>query len=305
MTNAMERRTMTNTLKRREFLKRCGSMAAVPLCSVSSATPFPADRERVLVLVHLAGGNDSLNTVVPYRNRGYYQLRPTIALPESGVIPIDDRVAFNGQLAPLAALYHEGALAIVCGIGHATPGCSHPSSPAIELPGGGVPQRQDDLAQVAARIHTGTAAKICCVTFDGFDTHTNQRARQDALLAALGARLDRFQRQLRRDGTSHRVLTVVFSEFGRRIEENACGGTDHGSAQHVLLIGDRIKGGAYGDVDQLAGAARPVPPAHPLPGCLPVQSGFPAFYSAILRGWLGTAPAPGNADGVAPTPFLA
>jgi uncharacterized protein (DUF1501 family) len=81
--------------------------------------------ERVLVVVNLQGGNDGLNTVVPYSLRQYYAARPTLAVPARDVLRIDANVGLNPALAPLKAMYDKGQVAIVQGAGYPKPDHSH------------------------------------------------------------------------------------------------------------------------------------------------------------------------------------
>jgi uncharacterized protein (DUF1501 family) len=81
--------------------------------------------DRILVLVELKGGNDGLNTVVPYADPLYAQLRPTLALPASDVLRLDGRTGLHPELKPLLALWEKDELAIVQGVGYPQPNLSH------------------------------------------------------------------------------------------------------------------------------------------------------------------------------------
>jgi uncharacterized protein (DUF1501 family) len=83
------------------------------------------DKQRVLVVVQLTGGNDFLNTLVPYENGIYHDSRPTVGLAEDEVIPIDNTVGFHPMLAPLNQLYAEGKVAVIQGIGYPNQSRSH------------------------------------------------------------------------------------------------------------------------------------------------------------------------------------
>lgn len=78
-----------------------------------------------LVVVQLTGGNDYLNTVVPYADGRYYDFRPHVALGEDAVLPIDERVGFSSALAPIARLYEQKKVAVVMGIGYPNHSRSH------------------------------------------------------------------------------------------------------------------------------------------------------------------------------------
>lgn len=113
-------------MNRRHFLQAApgiGWMAVNPqlaLCA-TSATPY----ERLLVLVELKGGNDGLNTVVPYTDRDYYALRPRIAIPREQVLPLDQRAALHPSMRALMPLWKAGELAVIQGVGYPKPNLSH------------------------------------------------------------------------------------------------------------------------------------------------------------------------------------
>ena len=79
----------------------------------------------VLVVVQLSGGNDFMNTLVPYTSEHYYDARPTVVIPQDEVLPINDELAFNPNMAPLKDVYDDGKMAIVQGIGYANSSRSH------------------------------------------------------------------------------------------------------------------------------------------------------------------------------------
>ena len=79
----------------------------------------------VLVVLQLTGGNDFMNTLVPYSNPVYYDARPTVVIPQDEVLPINDELGFNPNLAPLKEMYDAGKVAIVQGIGYENSSRSH------------------------------------------------------------------------------------------------------------------------------------------------------------------------------------
>ena len=79
----------------------------------------------ILVVVQLSGGNDFMNTLVPYTSEHYYDARPTVVIPQDEVLPINDQLAFNPNMAPLKDVYDDGKMAIVQGIGYANSSRSH------------------------------------------------------------------------------------------------------------------------------------------------------------------------------------
>ena len=121
---------------RRTFLKQCGaagvvSIGAVPPVFLSQAmlAAGTAGRDsrdgRILVLVQLAGGNDGLNTVIPFGDPEYAKARPGIGVPQQSVLKIDDYVGFHPQMVGLKELYDDGRLAVVQGVGYPNPDRSH------------------------------------------------------------------------------------------------------------------------------------------------------------------------------------
>ena len=84
-----------------------------------------ASKPPVMVVVQLSGGNDFLNTLVPYTSEHYYDARPTVVIPQDEVLPINDELAFNPNMAPLKDVYDNGKMAIVQGIGYANSSRSH------------------------------------------------------------------------------------------------------------------------------------------------------------------------------------
>jgi uncharacterized protein (DUF1501 family) len=92
--------------------------------SVRAATPR-SDRDTILVAVQLTGGNDGLNTVVPYTDDEYARNRPTLRLPAGEVHKIDARLGFHPRMAAFLRLYNDGCLSIVQGVGHPNPDQSH------------------------------------------------------------------------------------------------------------------------------------------------------------------------------------
>lgn len=152
---------------------------------------------------------------------------------------------------------------------------------AAEAAGHAFEMRRDALQTVAGLIRGGLDTRIYYVSTSGFDTHANQRGTHDDLLNRVGEALTRFQAQLEKDGNAGRVVTMVFSEFGRRVEENASGGTDHGTAAPMFLVGNRIKAGIHGvrpsltDLDQ---------------GDLKHTVDFRSIYASVLNQWFDIKP---------------
>ena len=362
----------------------------------------PRAKGRILVVVQLDGGNDGLNTVVPYRDDEYRKRRPKLAIPAGEVKKIDDRVGLHPSLEPFSKLLEQQRLAIVQSVGYPNPNRSHFDSMAIwqtartdrgqggaRLAGPGdrpspraaratrractstrrsrcrgrsraagrsipslarleqfrrrlgVPEGADAAAQIealdrlarqdrgepgsllqfvercslityassarlerlqqdqasAARssypefyglarrlrliaqlIKAGLSTSIYYTHLDGFDTHSGQLQQHASLLRELGASLEAFLDDLEKSGESDRVLVLVFSEFGRRLGENGSGGTDHGTAAPVFLLGQPVKAGLHG----------PYPDLTRLEDGDPIHAvDFRRVYATLLDRWLG------------------
>jgi uncharacterized protein (DUF1501 family) len=112
-------------MERRDFLKTSAAAACAVLVPRLALAQVPAGYRNLLVLVELKGGNDGLNTVVPYADPGYYALRPRLAIRRDEVLQLDARTGLHPALAPLAPLWKAQELAIVQGLGYAHPNLSH------------------------------------------------------------------------------------------------------------------------------------------------------------------------------------
>jgi uncharacterized protein (DUF1501 family) len=368
-----------STLDRRTLLKSGLMAAALP--AFFGRISLAATTDRILVLVQLDGGNDGLNTVIPFADDAYHRARPGIGVPAGQVLRLDDKVGLHPQLQGLRAIWDERDLALLQGVGYPDPNRSHFTStdiwhtastrtegrwngwagraldrcarddvPGVHLDPGPlslalvgdrvvVPsiadanrfrvqgdqtllQRlaergrgsgtleyirasasqayataerverallgrstddypQTDLArrlwQIARMVEADLPARVYAVRLRGFDTHARQRQAHDALLRQLGDALAAFQRDLKRRALDERVLTITYSEFGRRVRENRSLGTDHGAAAPMFAMGARLKGGLHG--------------AHPSltdlqDGDLRFHTDFRQVYATILESWL-------------------
>lgn len=336
-------------LNRREFLERglaFGSVLALPrLAWAEGAAKEPG--ARTLVLLHLNGGNDGLNTVIPYADPMYRILRPGLAVDDGQIRKIDPKLGLHPALAGFETLWQRERLAIVNGVGYPNPDYSHfrateiyysaepekspvdgwlgralerspkekplravaiakekPLSLASGAPGvvsltdfrqfalpkgaegsvamyegakddpgqrGAVARRAleafavaqriaalqpirnglngplgEDLAKALALLKSDLDLEVIHLSFGGFDTHASQMGQHNGLLSQVGNNLRAFQEQLEALGLADRVVTTVFSEFGRRARENLSGGTDHGSAYPCFVIGQGVKPGMHG-----------------------------------------------------------
>jgi uncharacterized protein (DUF1501 family) len=398
-------------MKRKHFVGSALSVAflggtgASALAQVAGgASPLPAfgasvDPDNVLVVVQMGGGNDGLNTVVPWSDDAYHRVRPAIGIAGTQVLKLDDRIGLNPALKGLNELYKEGRVALVQGVGYPNPNRSHfeatqiwetasPERPQqygwlgryldkrfsgrakpdsmfeavalgdtlpaalvashVEVPaigalnafgyntgrdlaskqsagvlydgakpgqspylamiastardayhGGEVLRKQtaeftskatyatnpfaQQLALAAKLIGSSAGAKIVFVSIGSFDTHAGQRAQQDRLLGYLGDGLLSFYTDLAAHGLDRKVLTMTFSEFGRRVAQNASNGTDHGTAMPLFVIGGGVKGGIYGEHPSLTDLDRN--------GDLKFATDFRAVYATVIEKWLGRNPA--------------
>jgi uncharacterized protein (DUF1501 family) len=375
--------------------------------NLSSSTAL-ADKPRALVVVQLGGGNDGLNTVVPYTDSTYYKLRPSLGIKADQVLKLDDTLGLNPSMKGFKNFWDKGQLAIIRGVGYPNPDYSHFRSMEIwqsaepELPvksgwlgryieqlydegnkslagkigmavgesgqGGGGPMafwtsktvvlsfngldrfqfkgdpampgdREAQLAaarkiygiasanpladyirtasidalnasqqlekissgykpavtypntqfatrlkSVAQLLEKDYGARIFFVPMEGgFDTHFNQLTNHDRLLGILSEGLDAFYKDLEEKGLSDSTLTMTFSEFGRRVNENGSRGTDHGSAEPMFVLGGKniVKGGFYGQQPSLTDLDN---------GNLKSNVDFRSVYATIMQKWIGTNP---------------
>ncbi len=139
-----------------------------------------------------------------------------------------------------------------------------------------------DLSIVARMIAGGLGTRIYYVALGGFDTHANQLGAQNNLLRRYAQAVSAFQRDLTAMGLSRRVVTVTFSEFGRRVRENASGGTDHGTAAPMIVMGDGIRPGLAGRRPSLTDLDN---------GDLKHTTDFRSVYASLLSQWFEIDPA--------------
>ncbi|HAN45788.1 MAG TPA: hypothetical protein DCQ32_04480 [Cyanobacteria bacterium UBA8156] len=359
-------------MKRRDFLGLAIAATTV------AAWPVRAEgQRRTLLVVELVGGNDGLNTFIPYRDSNYRRLRPQLAIADG--LPVSERTAWHPALAPLLPQFRAGRVAVVQNVGYPNPSLSHfrsrdiwlsgrPESSATsgwlaralgrdaeavfvgeEYPLALLGENDERFLQVSARLlrrtpsrldraiaalyetpqglpaservrqavqasrqalarlqqeATGrsqssgypsgaigqqfalvgrlleTQPQVVYLTVGGWDTHANQRPRHQNLLSQLATGLTALQRHLQAQGRQNSVLTLIHSEFGRRPAENGSGGTDHGTAGSVMLLGP-VRGGLYGGepaLDRL------------VDGNLPVGVDYRQVFGEVLTKWLGRNP---------------
>lgn len=369
--------------------------------------------DEILIVLQMAGGNDGLNTVVPYTNDDYYKARPTLAKKPKDLIRLSENIGLNSSLKTLGGLYDEGEMAVVQGVGYPNPNRSHFVSTSVwetadpnnrsntgwlgryfdnqcegsdpmvgvslrktqpesfgaernsgislsapelyrwihggdqldaaeevfaglNAPGmsemmgeaagdsikevggrGGIvgednasylervalsaqvssdevvklarkhnpktnyPSSQlgQSLSLVGRMIAGGMPTRVYYVNHGGFDTHRQQAGRHDQLLSQMDAALKSFFADLKAQGNYKRVTVMTFSEFGRRVGENASGGTDHGQGSCLFVAGGGVKGGLYGEYPSLTDLSK---------GDLKFTTDFRKVYATLLDDWLKT-----------------
>ena len=362
----------------------------------------------ILVVLQLAGGNDGLNTVVPYEDDAYFRARPTLAIPKSKALRVSEDFGLHPNLAGFKSLHDDGHLAVLQGVGYPNPNRSHfrsteiwqtgsdadkieahgwlgryfdsccegtdpavgvsigsPQAPqafaaekrsgisfanptqfrfdlrkasdpdAVEdffrevnemdhqMQGGSIgmidgpagmdgdtldflqrtaldatvssdkvletlkktqspvsypgTKLADSLNLVARMIAGGMPTRVYYVSQGGYDTHSGQKDAHAKLMGDLGGALAAFCADLKAQGNFDRVLTMTFSEFGRRVAENASRGTDHGAAAPMFLIGGNVQPGLHGRAPSLLDLHK---------GDLIHTVDFRNVYATILDKWL-------------------
>ena len=139
------------------------------------------------------------------------------------------------------------------------------------------------LQLVARLIGGGMPSRVYYVSLGGFDTHANQAGAHDRQLAVFDQAVGAFCRDMKAQGNFDRVMLLTFSEFGRRVAQNASNGTDHGAAAPLFLFGGALKGGLLGKHPSLTKLER---------GDLVHHTDFRSVYATLLEQWLKTPSAP-------------
>ncbi|MBI5947987.1 MAG: DUF1501 domain-containing protein [Chloroflexi bacterium] len=136
------------------------------------------------------------------------------------------------------------------------------------------------LSLLAETIVGNLGMRVGHITLGGFDTHNNQQAEHDDLMETLDQGLTAFYQDLEAQGKANDVLVMTWSEFGRRVQENANGGTDHGSASQVFTLGAQVRKGLYGEAPKLNQLIDN--------GNLAYTTDFRSVYATVIERWLGT-----------------
>nr|WP_199076803.1 DUF1501 domain-containing protein [Pedobacter sp. ASV19] len=381
-------------MKRRDFLKNSMLTAAGTFVVPAFIKPFEAlaldelTLYKNLVVVQLSGGNDGLNTVIPFGNDIYYQKRKNIAIKPQELIKLDDMQGLNPNLSALKEIYDQGWMSIINDVGYPNPDRSHFRSmdiwqtasdanqflstgwigryldsncqsckfpyTAIEVDDSlslamkgktkkGIALKdpaalfrntnepffkemmnndkehldednlgylyktmietsssasyiqntskiyQDNftypstgfasqLKTVAKFISSGLKTRVYYVSLSGFDTHVDQTPQQGRLLKQYAEGINAFLKDLKQNNKLDDTLVLTFSEFGRRVEQNASNGTDHGTANNMFLFGGKLKKqGIYNAAPNLQDLEA---------GDLKYQVDFRQVYGTILDKWL-------------------
>lgn len=383
-------------MDRRKFLKQsslASSLFFVP--SFVKAFEQVAQSElgyKRLVIIQLSGGNDGLNTVIPYQNDLYYKARPSLGIKKEDVLKLTDEVGLHKSLKPLKNLYDNGNLCIINNVGYPNPIRSHFRSmdiwqtatdsdkysqsgwlgryldkygthpySAIEINESlslamkgettnaiatqnaralynlskdpyikNVIKHQNDahlsehnlgylyksmisaessakyifetsktfssqteypqnnfakqLKTTAQFINSGLDTKVFYSALNGFDTHVNQLSVQNRLLGMYAESIDAFIKDLKANNTFDDTLILTFSEFGRRVKQNANVGTDHGTSNNVFVMGGKLKKqGLYNNMASLNDLDNN--------GDLKFEIDFRTIYATVLNKWLDVSDA--------------
>lgn len=387
---------------RRDFLARglglIGVSTVLPdyLLRTSLAAPEPVN-DRVLVVIQMSGGNDSISSLVPFGHAEYGRMRNLTRIKDEEVIKLDSELGLHPRLHGFKELLAQGAFAAVPGVGYPNPNYSHFTATDIwhaadprgrdlkygwigraldvgfkgnpdpqlamavgsgqaplaiegqEHPGlsfyqpdafrfkgdhgdknraalyakfnepaaqpladtlsfvtrtavnaNACSQRIRELAtgyksqaeypatelgnnlKVIAGLIVGGLSTRAYYTFQGgYDTHSGQRDAHNNLMGQLNDAVVAFQADLAKQGHAKRVLTFTTSEFGRRVQENGTGGTDHGAGGVSFVFGPGIKPGIHGkhpSLTDLEGGGG---------GSLKFSTDFRSLYATVLEKWLG------------------
>jgi uncharacterized protein (DUF1501 family) len=136
----------------------------------------------------------------------------------------------------------------------------------------------ESLRVAAALIDARIGARVISVELGGFDTHNDQRAQHDERMRRLDGALAAFLDDLAGRSAAAQLLVVVFSEFGRRVQENGSRGTDHGAAGPMLVLGTGVRGGLHGQHPALTELED---------GDLAFTTDFRSVYATVIERWFG------------------
>lgn len=136
------------------------------------------------------------------------------------------------------------------------------------------------MQQVAQMLTADIGTRVFYVQLGGFDTHANEKPSHANLMGQLADTLAAFQSDMESHGRGDQVLTMMFSEFGRRVKENGSQGTDHGAAGPMFVLGKGVKGGLYGERPDLQNLDE---------GDLAYTTDFRSVYATVIDDWLNAS----------------
>ena len=149
-------------------------------------------------------------------------------------------------------------------------------APAVEYPDSSF---GSGLSVLAEAIVGDLGMRVGHITLGGFDTHNNQESDHSGLMETLDGGLTAFYEDLAAHGKADDVLVLTWSEFGRRVSENANGGTDHGAGSVLFALGNGVQRGLYGDAPDLGALVDN--------GNVPYTTDFRQVYATVIERWLG------------------
>ena len=180
---------------------------------------------------------------------------------------------------PGGAAYYDAVGAVEAGMVKATAEVRDLAAkyhPAVSYPQGPLGSALQNVAQLMAG---GLGTRVYYVQAGGFDTHANEKTGHDRLMSQLADAVAAFYQDIKAHGWSQNVAMMTWSEFGRRVKENGSGGTDHGTAAPLFVIGDGVQGGVVGEHPSLTQLDAN--------GDLVFGIDFRAVYNTVLSKWLG------------------
>lgn len=230
-------------------------LARPPLALATPAAHVPAVRDLAELELRVpsgwAGASDALEAIASIGPRGGSELDFVRSTASSAYISAR-RVKDLARIAPGSAHYPEDAFA-------------------------------GQLKLTAQLLKAGATQCVYYASLGSFDTHARQKDLHLRLLGQLAGALSAFWKDMEDAKLTDRVLVVLFSEFGRRVAENGSGGTDHGAAGPMLLLGAGGAGGLIGPRPDLSDLED---------GDLKFSIDFRSVYAAVLEGWLGVKSEP-------------
>lgn len=333
-----------------------------------------------LILVELDGGNDGLNTIVPLKEKNYYNLRPNLSLGKKDIFKINENYGLNKNLWSFYDLFKEENLAIINGLGYDKPNLSHfrsieivetasdsnevldygwissilkDTKVSLKQPAHGIIlgnrkkghlfsnnldilhiKSIENFLKDTSRFNSSSSSKhveileflnkqnlliiqakeafeislkninieetfedtdisfsfkeaakiikspiqmpVIKISHKGYDTHSNHLQRHEELLGELNGAINSFVKQMKRDKLFDDILIVTYSEFGRRVKENASFGIDHGTAAPHFAIGGLVKGGIYEQYPSLDNLYK---------DNLIYTTHYRSYYNTILKSW--------------------